>query len=63
MVYKEDSYFEQIYYENEAAVKEKIALATAYRLGGIALWALGYEDDAMLTPLSSYKREFSWSLH
>ena len=62
ITYQEDSYFEQIHYENEEAVKEKVALATSYRLGGIALWALGYEDQSMLTPLSQYKAAFSWDL-
>ena len=37
---------------------EKIDLAKKYKLGGVALWALGYEDAATLAPLAAYKRSF-----
>jgi spore germination protein len=55
VIYPENDYFNQIYFENEASMKEKIALAQKYHLGGVALWALGYEDSTMLDPLSTYK--------
>ena len=42
-------------------MKEKIALAQKYRLGGVALWALGYEDGTILNPLSSYKNTLDLS--
>lgn len=58
VVYGEGDYFNQIYFENEASVQEKIHLAQKYQLGGVALWALGYEDDSMLRPLVKYKRSF-----
>jgi spore germination protein len=61
VIYPENDYFNQIYFGNEQSMKEKIAMAQKYHLGGIALWALGYEDDKMLTPLSSYKNTLDLS--
>lgn len=58
VVYGEGDYYSQIYFENKEAILAKIALAAKYQLGGIALWALGYEDDTMLTPLAGYKNTF-----
>ncbi len=55
LIYPEHGYFNQIYFENEASMKEKITLAEKYHLGGVALWALGYEDGFMLSPFASYK--------
>ncbi len=55
LIYPENEYYNQIYFENEASMKEKVALAKKYHLGGIALWALGYEDNTMLRPLTQYK--------
>lgn len=55
LIFKEDGYFNQIYFENEDSIKEKINLAQKYKLGGVALWALGYEDNSMLNPLTTYK--------
>ena len=61
VIYPENGYFNQIYFENEASVKEKINLAQTYHLGGVALWALGYEDSTMLEPLSTYKNTLDLS--
>ena len=55
LIYSENDYFNQIYFENEASLKEKIDMAQKYKLGGVALWALGYEDNSMLNPLKIYK--------
>lgn len=55
LIYRENDYFNQIYFENEASVKEKVVMAQTYHLGGVALWALGYEDSSMLNPLAPYK--------
>jgi spore germination protein len=52
--------YHQIYYENIKSLAAKLDLAKKYHLGGAALWALGYESDTMLSPLSDYKK--SWSL-
>lgn len=51
---KNDSYH-QIYYPNQKSTAEKIKLANKYDLGGIALWALGYEGDTILEPLKTYR--------
>jgi spore germination protein YaaH len=42
-------------------MKEKITLAQKYHLGGVALWALGYEDDSTLTPFTNYKNTLDLS--
>jgi spore germination protein YaaH len=53
--------YSQIYYEDETSLKEKLALAGKYHLGGVALWALGYEDNTMLRPLTNYKNTLDLS--
>lgn len=58
--YPESAYFNQIYYEDQASLAEKIGLAQAYDIGGVALWALGYESDRMLDSLKAYKRSFQF---
>jgi spore germination protein YaaH len=62
LISKAGEYYTQTYYENEASMKEKIDLAKKYSLKGVALWALGYEDDTLLRPLAEYKSSFvlSW---
>ncbi len=35
----------QIYFENEASIRLKLELVQSANLGGIALWAIGYEGD------------------
>jgi len=57
MIYKDDKTgsYHQIYFPNEKSVSEKVTLADKYDLGGIALWALGYEGNTILNPLKSYK--------
>lgn len=47
--------FHQIYYPDSYATEEKIKLAKTNHIGGIALWALGYEGDSILDPLKEYK--------
>lgn len=61
VIYPEDAVYKQTYFENETSMKEKIALAQKYHLGGIALWALGYEDDTLLLPLEKYKNTLDLS--
>lgn len=61
VIFKENDYYNQIYYENEASIQEKVAMAQKYHLGGLALWALGYEDSTMLRPLSNYKNTLDLS--
>lgn len=57
MIYKDDKTgsYHQIYFPDEKSVSEKVKLADKYDLGGIALWALGYEGNSILDPLKSYK--------
>jgi spore germination protein len=57
-IFTKDDVINHIYYENEASMQEKINLAKKYNLGGVALWALGYEDDTILRPLEKYKKSF-----
>ena len=54
----EDSSIRQIYYEDAESIQKKIDLAKQYKLGGIAVWAIGYEDDNLLAPLAEYKRSY-----
>lgn len=61
IVIPENDYYNQIYFENEASMKEKIKMAQTYHLGGVAFWALGYEDDTMLRPFTTYKNSLDLS--
>lgn len=56
----EDSSIQQIYYEDEVSIQQKLDLAEQYHLAGVALWAIGYEDPAMLAPLQKYKQTWEW---
>jgi len=47
--------FYQAYYPDIMTMKEKIRLANNYGLGGVALWALGYDGKDILLPLKDYK--------
>jgi spore germination protein YaaH len=48
--------YHQIYYPEKEATQEKINLAEKYHIGGIAIWALGYEGNTIMDPLKSYKQ-------
>lgn len=58
IVWQDEDHFQQVFYEDEESLRQKITLAQTYRLGGVAVWALGYEDDVLLGPLSTYKRGY-----
>jgi spore germination protein YaaH len=47
--------YHQIYFPTEQSMQAKISFANKEQLEGIALWALGYEGNNILTPLSTYK--------
>ncbi|HUD44208.1 MAG TPA: glycosyl hydrolase family 18 protein [Patescibacteria group bacterium] len=47
--------YHQIFYPDENSMTQKINFANNNNLGGIALWALGYEDSTILKPLETYK--------
>lgn len=51
IIIPENSYFRQVFYENKDSLNKKLDLVKKYKLGGIALWALGYEDSLILNPL------------
>jgi spore germination protein YaaH len=46
--------YQQIFYPNENSTQIKVNMAKEYSLGGIAVWALGYEGKTILEPLSLY---------
>ncbi|CAN5147364.1 hypothetical protein BH11PAT1_BH11PAT1_5620 [soil metagenome] len=47
--------FHQLFYPDASSTTAKIDFARNEKLGGIAVWALGYEDTTILNPLSEYK--------
>ena len=56
IIYKTDSgTYQQIFYPTKDSTQFKVDLANHYSLGGIALWALGYEGKTILAPLSGYQ--------
>lgn len=46
--------YHQIFFPNQEAIQAKTTFAQKNKLGGIALWALGYEDMGLLDPLQTY---------
>jgi spore germination protein YaaH len=57
IIYKDDiGTYHQIFYPDASSMKAKIDFALREKLGGLALWALGYEDSKILSPLSMYKK-------
>lgn len=46
--------FQQIFYPDQRATQDKVKIAKDYNLGGMALWALGYEGNTILQPLAGY---------
>lgn len=58
VVYKDQDTetYHQIFYPEIMATGKKIDLANQYKLGGMALWALGYEGNTILNPLENYKK-------
>lgn len=57
LIYKDQDTetYHQVFYPNEKATQAKVDLANKYKLGGLAVWALGYEDDQVLNPLATYR--------
>ena len=53
---KETNTYHQFFVPNEDSIKAKINFANEQELGGLALWALGYEDNSLMQPLTSYKK-------
>ena len=63
--YSEESYlifldentstYHQIFYPDKSATEAKVKLVKNYQIGGVALWALGYDGDSILDPLISFR--------
>lgn len=51
----ENGTYRQIFYPTDKSTQAKVDLANKYKIGGIALWALGYEGKTILQPLSGYR--------
>lgn len=58
LIYKDQdtNTFHQFFYPDKQAIQEKINLIKKYNLGGIALWALGYEGNTILEPLKNVEK-------
>ena len=56
LIYKDENTgtYHQIFYPDAMATAEKVKLVNDSRIEGMALWALGYEDDKILEPLKNY---------
>lgn len=52
---KDDPYFHQAFVFDTKAFNQRLLLARDDKFAGVALWALGYEGDTMLQPLTTYK--------
>lgn len=57
LIYKDQNTntFHQFFYPDKQAMQEKVTMMNQYHLGGIALWALGYEGDSILEPLTTVR--------
>jgi len=45
IVYTQNGLIKQIYYEDEKSLENKLKFIRSHKLGGMGLWALGYEGD------------------
>jgi len=52
---EETGTYHQIFYPDKKAMTEKVKFAKEYGVGGMALWALGYEGDDIIKPFGAYK--------
>lgn len=48
--------YQQIFYPDEKGMNSKIDFVRGNNLGGVAIWALGYEGDSILNPIGNYLR-------
>lgn len=55
---KGDSYFHQAFLFDTNSLTQRILFAKENNLAGVGLWALGYEGNLLLQPLSLYKTTF-----
>ncbi len=56
LIYKDEETrtYHQIFYPDKSATEAKVKLAKRFDIGGIALWALGYDGATILDPLLSF---------
>lgn len=56
LIYKdqETNVYHQIFYPDERSTQVKVDAAKQYNLAGLALWAIGYEGDTILSPIKPY---------
>lgn len=55
VIIPESNYFRVIFYEDKESLAKKLKLADDYGLGGVAFWALGYEDSTILDTVKNYR--------
>lgn len=57
LIYKDQGTgtYHQIFYPDRMATERKVNLAKKYNIGGLALWAIGYDGKTILEPLKQYK--------
>ncbi|MBI2074933.1 MAG: hypothetical protein HYT83_03810 [Candidatus Levybacteria bacterium] len=57
IIYKdtETNTYHQLFYPDKQTMQAKILFAQKNHLGGMALWAMGYEDATILDPLKNYQ--------
>ncbi|MFZ5647251.1 MAG: glycosyl hydrolase family 18 protein [Bacillota bacterium] len=46
LIYKKDGVRHQVWFENKYSLAIKLELVKKYRIGGIAIWRMGFEDDS-----------------
>lgn len=58
IVYEKDEKIYQVHFENAQSLEQKIKLIESANLGGIAIWALGYEGGSqdLWTPIDTFFR-------
>jgi len=54
LIFPEETHYHQIFYEDNAAIKSKLELASKSKISGVAFWALGYEATNDLSGFSNY---------
>ncbi len=57
LIYKDNGtgLYHQVFYPDRFSTQVKVDFASSQDLAGMALWALGYEDNAILKPLENFK--------
>ena len=57
LIYKDEEtgVHHQTFYPDKQAMQKKTDFAMEHNIGGIAVWALGYEGKTILDPLIDYK--------